>query len=171
MWLSPRLCFPASYAFITYMLHIFFHFRQIKMLMQYIQSLNNTKMPHQPASMCFTYKQLMHGTWWNTQTTLFKQISIKFIELSKSKITIILVQFYFLCSNPRNPASKVAKRPYLHEIASATMFSFHCLYLITYENVSKNSTYLACLLLNLPCPFRCFNDSWSEYITNSTGHR
>jgi len=62
MWLSTRLCFPTSYAFITYALYILFHFRPTKMLMQQIQSLNNTKMPHQPALMFFTYKQFMHRT-------------------------------------------------------------------------------------------------------------
>jgi hypothetical protein len=44
------------------------------------------------------------------------------------------------------------------------MFSFPCLYLITYGKVSINSTHLACLLLILPCPFKCFNDLWSECI-------
>jgi hypothetical protein len=51
MWLSPKLCFPTSYAFVTYMVHIFLHFMPIKMLLQCIQSLNNTKMPHQPVPM------------------------------------------------------------------------------------------------------------------------
>jgi len=59
---STSLCFPTSHAFITYALHIFFHFRSKKMLMQHIQSLNNTKMPHQPAFVCFTYKQFTHRT-------------------------------------------------------------------------------------------------------------
>ena len=64
-----------------------------------------------------------------------------------------------MCSNPRNLTSKVDKRTYLCESASTTMFSFPCLYLITYGNVLINSTHLVCLLLNLPCPFKCFNDS------------
>ena len=64
-----------------------------------------------------------------------------------------------MCSNPRNLASKVNKRTYLHEISLAIMFSFPYLYLITYGKVSINSTNLACFLFNLHCPFKCFNDS------------
>jgi hypothetical protein len=79
LWLNPRLCFHTSYAFITYTLHIVFHFRSIKMFIQHIQSLNNQNTP-----MCFKSKQFTHRTWWNTQTTLFKQIFIKSIELPKS---------------------------------------------------------------------------------------
>ena len=63
-----------------------------------------------------------------------------------------------MCSNPRNLAFTMDKITYLHKSASATMFFFHYLYLITYRRISINLTYLASLLLSLPCPFKCFND-------------
>jgi hypothetical protein len=107
MWLSPRLCFPTSYAFITYTLRIiFFILGQYKYSCNTSKVLTTPKCPHQLAPMCFTYKQFTYRTLWNTQTTLFKQISIKSIELPKSqsftsivnisKITIILVQFFYV---------------------------------------------------------------------------
>jgi hypothetical protein len=60
MWLSPRLCFPTSYAFITYTLHIFFHFRPIIMIML-SKVLLTPKCPINPP-ICFTYKQFTYRT-------------------------------------------------------------------------------------------------------------
>jgi len=48
----------------------FFHFMPIKMFMQHIQSFNNTKMPHQPTSMCFTYKQFTQNLTEHTNDSL-----------------------------------------------------------------------------------------------------
>jgi hypothetical protein len=74
-------------------------------------------------------------------------------------------------SNPNNLVVRLLRRTYLHDQASATTFSWPCLYLITYGKVSINSIHLACHLFSLPWPFKCFNDWWSVCITNSQGHR
>jgi hypothetical protein len=51
-----------------------------------------------------------------------------------------------------NLASKVDKRTYLRESALTIIF------FPLYRKVSIISTHLACLLFNLPCPFKGFND-------------
>lgn len=49
----------------------------------------------------------------------------------------------------------------------ATTLALPFLYFIRYENCSRNSNKLACLLINLHCPFKCFRDLWSLWMTNS----
>jgi len=60
MWLDFRLYFPTCNVVITYTLHILFHFRLIKIFMQHIQSLNNTKITPLNHSHVF-YIQVIHA--------------------------------------------------------------------------------------------------------------
>jgi hypothetical protein len=130
--------------------------------------------------MSSTNKKFMYRTIRYT-VFFFKQITIKtikFIEywilaylINLAEINLFIIYTSFTYSNPNNLAFKIEKSIYPHESASTTIFSLPYMYFIIYENIFMNLTHLACLQSNFFWPFRCFNDSWYEWIMNYFGHK
>jgi len=110
---------------------------------------------------------------WNTYAYIiffFKQVTIVPIvsilrHIFTNNIHFIkfnIMQVYLSQSfKSKILVSRIESNACLLNNASTTIFPFPFLCLMTYENCSRNSTHLTCLVFDLPCPFKYLRDSWS----------